>query len=59
MLEGRCHPEMTVSGNPGFILWGYTLCHRHSGVKLETRHDPVVDAGAPEELTSKLSVPSS
>lgn len=59
MLEGRCHPEMTVSGNPGFILWGYTLCHPHSGVKLHASHEPLVYTTVPEASSLKASVPPS
>ena len=39
MLEGRTHPEMTIHGAPGYILWGYTLCSNYC----------VVDAPPPLE----------
>lgn len=57
MLEGRCHPEMTVSGNPGFLLWGYTVCHPYGAVRVHDSHDPVVLAVPPPSTLKRSCGP--
>lgn len=55
MLEGRCHPEMTISGNPGYILRGYSMLNDYVGVRIHDSHTPLTQATPPPPPTLRYS----
>ena len=55
MLEGRCHPEMTISGNPGYILRGYSILNDYVGVRVHASHVPLTLATPPPPATLRYS----